>query len=203
MLKRLTESLHNARNPFFKIKKRFPRYVMITCCTGTLSFLAAWLLLSLGFGPLLTLVVSALASGLLSYTAMELWAFPHRTGRLSFARLSGNALVGVGGFTARYAVLTLGLRYLHLPPPLHTAVPLLLAYLSSFIIGYLLRCHVVFKHDPTSRRCAARPSGKATSAPTSARQNRDRAASRRRSEPIATPRATAPRQDRISSASQE
>lgn len=145
MLKTLVDSLHSMNNPLFRIKKRFPRYVLITCCTGVIGFSVAWLMLHAGFSPILALVASALASGLLNYAAMELWAFPHRSGRLCWSRLSGNALVGAGGFVARYGVLVLGLRHLHLPPPFDNAVPLALAYLASFIIGYLLRSRVVFK----------------------------------------------------------
>ena len=147
MLDTLSKSIHNLRNPFFKIKHRFPRYVLITCCTGTLSFVVAWLMLHSGFQPLVSLVVSALCSGLLSYGAMELWAFPHRNGKLSWTRLSGNALVGIGGFAARYVVLVVALRHLAtLPPPFNNAVPLALAYLASFCFGYLLRSRVIFKN---------------------------------------------------------
>lgn len=147
VIKSLSESLHNVRNPLCRVKKRFPRYVIITCCTGALSFCVALALLHAGMGPLLSLVLSACVSGLFSYIAMELWAFPHREGkgRLSWHRLAGNALVGIGGFAGRYLVLTLALRHINLPYPFDNAVPLALAYLTSFIIGYTLRCAVVFK----------------------------------------------------------
>jgi len=151
-LKRLIEKLQNLRNPFSRIENCFPRYIIITCCTGAISFGVALVLLHSGVPPLAALILSALASGLLNYLAMELWAFPHRSGRLSWKRLSGNALVGCGGFAGRYIVLTLALRYLRVPPPFDYAVPLALAYLASFAIGYLLRSRVVFRHDPTSRR---------------------------------------------------
>lgn len=147
MIKSLSESLHNAKNPLCRVKKRFPRYLIITCCTGAVSFAVALALLHGGMHPLLSLVLSACVSGLFSYAAMELWAFPHREGRgkLSWRRLTGNALVGIGGFAGRYLVLTLALRYIHLPYPFDNAVPLALAYITSFIIGYTLRCAVVFR----------------------------------------------------------
>lgn len=146
VLKTLTDSLQNMTNPFYKVKKRFTRYLLITCCTGAIGFAVAWSLLHIGLSPLIALLASAATSGLLNYAAMELWAFPHRKGRLCWSRLSGNALVGIGGLAARYLVLLFGLRHLHLPSPFDNAVPLALAYLASFVIGYLLRSRVVFKH---------------------------------------------------------
>lgn len=143
MLKSLSNSLHNAKNPFSRVKHRFPRYVLITACTGLLSFTAALILLHLGVPPLASLIASALASGLFSYGAMELWAFPHRKGRLSWRRLIKNALVGIGGFTARYAVLTLTLP-LAFPEPFHKALPLILAHLASFVFGYVIRSRIIF-----------------------------------------------------------
>ena len=144
----VVEKIHNFPNPLLKLRKRFSRYIVITACMGTLSFLVAWGLLHMGIHPLASLIIAALSSGLLSYGAMELWAFPHREGRLSFQRLVQNAVVGIAGFGARYLVLMLGLRYLHpqLPAPLDNAVPLALAYLASFTIGYLVRCRIIFRH---------------------------------------------------------
>lgn len=156
-MKSLLDRLHGMRNPFLAVKRRFPRYVLITCCTGAISFLVALALLHAGLHPLPTLVLSALASGLFSYLAMELWAFPHRNGRLSWERLVKNGLVGIGGFAARYGVLLLGLRYLPLPSPFTNAIPLALAYLASFTVGYLLRSRVVFRHSPASSRLEKPP----------------------------------------------
>ncbi len=144
MLKSISDSLHNIKNPLGRIKKRFTRYVVITSCMGCLSFLVALALLHAGFAPLLSLVISALSSGLLSYGAMELWAFPHREGKLSVRRLVETSVVGIGGFAARYVVLTLALK-LAIPEPFHNAVPLALAYLASFLFGYILRSQVIFR----------------------------------------------------------
>lgn len=150
MLRSLGNSLHKARNPLLRVKHHFPRYLIITCCTGVVGFGVALAMLYLGFGPFVTLVVSACASGLLNYTAMELWAFPHREGkgRLSFTRLWKNTVVGVVGFGARYLVLTLALNHLLLPFPFDKAAPLALAYLASFLIGYVTRSRIIFRRCP-------------------------------------------------------
>lgn len=145
MLKHVTDTLHRAPNPFQRVEKRFPRYVLITACTGAVSFIVALTLLHLGLTPLPALVLSVCVSGLANYTAMELWAFPHRTGRLAWSRLAANALAGGGAFAARYGVLGWGLAHLHAPHPFEKAVPLALAYLTSFAIGYLLRALIVFR----------------------------------------------------------
>lgn len=147
MLKNLSDTLHKAPNPFSRVKKRFPRYVLITACTGAIGFTAALILLHVGLHPLAALILSACLSGLFNYGAMELWAFPHREGKgkLSWKRLFQNAVVGIVGFSARYLVLYFGLLYLPVPSPLDKAVPLALAYLASFAIGYLTRTYVVFK----------------------------------------------------------
>lgn len=145
MFKTLSDTLHNMPNPLCRVKKRLPRYILMTSCTGLLGFIVAWALLRAGVSPLASLVASAMASGLFNYAVMELWVFPHRKGRLSWSRLSENALVGVGGFSARYIVLTLALRNLYFPAPFDTLVPLALAYLASFAIGYLLRSRLVFR----------------------------------------------------------
>ena len=152
MLRSLGDSLHNAKNPLARVKHRFPRYIIITASTGVVGFGVALTMLHFGIGPFLTLVVSACASGILNYTAMELWAFPHREGkgRLSFTRLWKNTIVGIVGFGARYLVLTVALAHLALPFPFDKAVPLILAYLASFIIGYVTRCTIIFRSCPTN-----------------------------------------------------
>ncbi len=145
ILKTFSDTLHRVPNPLRGLKKRFSRYVVITAVCGTFSYVAALILLHSGMWPLLALTISAGASGLISYGALELWAFPQRKGRLSWNRLIKNAAVGVSGFAVRYGVLMLGLRYLHVPPPLDYAVPLALAYLSSFLFGWLFRSQVIFR----------------------------------------------------------
>lgn len=152
LIKSLTHHLNNMRNPFFRVKRCFSRYLIITCITGTLSFLVALVLLHSGMKPFLTLVLSVSASGLLNYAMLELWAFPHRRGRLSWRRLIGNAMVGLGGFAARWGVLTIGLKYLGFLAPFDKAAPLLFAYCASFAIGFLLRSRVVFRRNPDSCR---------------------------------------------------
>lgn len=146
MLHSVVDRLNNAKNPFSRVKRCFPRYVLITACTGIVGFGIAWALLHAGVGPLLTLIASALVSGTINYLVMELWAFPHRQGRLSWKRLAGNAMVGAGGFAARYGVLVAGLKYFaQLPGPVNSLLPLTLAYLASFIIGFSLRRLIVFR----------------------------------------------------------
>ncbi|MCC8179714.1 MAG: GtrA family protein [Planctomycetes bacterium] len=127
-------------------KRKLTRYVIITASMGTLSFVIALVLLYRGVSPFISLVISACCSGLISYGLIEMFAFPHRKGKLSWSRLAKSSLVGVGGFAARYVVLTI---CLHLFAPLlgaHNKPPaLLLAYLASFLFGYLFRTLVVFK----------------------------------------------------------
>lgn len=154
LIKSIAHALNNVQNPMFRVKRRFSRYLIITCCTGLLSFCIALALLHAGVDTFTTLVLPVSFTGLLNYGMLELWAFPHRRGRLSWRRLLGNATVGAGAFAARWGILTLGLEYSAFLAPFDKAVPLLLAYLSSFVIGYLLRSRIVFRHNPVSRRVA-------------------------------------------------
>lgn len=155
-LKSIAKAINEINNPFRRIKTRFSRYLIITSCTGAISFLVALALLHAGMKPFLTLVLSVTASGLLNYACLELWAFPHRKGRLSWRRLIGNAMVGVVGFGARWGVLTLGLHYSAALAPLDKAVPLAAAYVASFLIGYFFRSRIVFRINPASVRRSRR-----------------------------------------------
>lgn len=146
--------LVNARNPFFRVKGRFTRYLAVCFCTGVIGFIAALLPLHSGLSPLASLVLSSLASGLCNYTALELWGFPHRKGRLSWRRLTHSSLVGVSGFLVRYGVLILGLRLWHGLAPFDKALSLAFAYGASFFVGYLLRSRLVFRKSATTRRFA-------------------------------------------------
>lgn len=134
-----------------RVKKRFSRYIIVCSITGLISFVIALVLLHAGFSSFVSLAVSVIISGFLGYAALELWAFPQRTGRLSWRRLLQNAFIGVIGFGVRYAVLEIGLAYFHFIAPFDKGVPLALSYIASFLIGYLLRCCFVFRKDASIR----------------------------------------------------
>ncbi|GEM_PF-3563339 len=143
--------LLEAPNPFFRIKKRFTRYLVIMACTGIISFLIALALLHADLSPFLSLALSAVISGFINYFMLELWGFPHRTGKLSAKRLVNSSLIGVIGFAARYGTLIAGLGLLQNIKPFDNVLALAIAYLVSFTIGYLVRSKVIFNKDASRR----------------------------------------------------
>ncbi len=138
-------------NPFYRIKKRFTRYLVIMTCTGIISFLIALALLHAEISPFISLVASALVAGSANYFMLELWGFPHRTGKLSAKRLVKSSFIGVFGFAARYATLLAGLKLFEKIKPFDNVLALAIAYLVSFTIGYLIRSRVIFKNDASRR----------------------------------------------------
>lgn len=133
-------------NPFFRIKKGLTRYMAITATIGTLSFAVALAMLHCGYSPFISLTASVLASGLFGYALLELWGFPHRSGRLCWSRLVKHAAVGTASFAARWAALTAALFLFKSLKPYDNAIALVFAFAVSFGVGYLLRRYVVFKH---------------------------------------------------------
>ncbi len=137
------------QNPFTRIKQRFPRYLAIALCTGSISFVVALILLHAGFSPFVCLAVSVLASGLFNYLALELWATPKRAGKLSWNRLIASSVVGGAAFALRWGILTFCLEKTAEYAPFDKAISLAIAYIFSFTFGYLLRSRIIFTHAKT------------------------------------------------------
>ncbi len=136
------------RNPFTRIKQRFSRYIAISLCTGTISFVIALALLHTGFSPFVSLFISVLISGLVNYFALEMWATPKRKGSLSWRRLLSSSVVGGAAFAMRWGVLTFFLKQFAEYAPYDKFFALILSYMASFAFGYLLRSRVIFTHKP-------------------------------------------------------
>lgn len=116
-----------------------------------ISFLIALAMLHAEVSPFISLALSAIISGFVNYFMLELWGFPHRTGKLSAKRLVNSSLIGVIGFAARYGTLILSLRLLANIKPFDNVIALAIAYLVSFTIGYLVRSKVIFRKDASQR----------------------------------------------------
>ncbi len=134
-----------APNPLHKVKKRFTRYLIINSTTGALSFVIALPLLHYAVSLLVSLLIAVAASGLLNYGMLEFWAFPQRSGRLSWQRLLWSSIVGAAAFAVRYFVLLKSLDLFRKAEPCDNFLALILAYLASFSIGYIMRSRMVFK----------------------------------------------------------